>query len=90
MVAGERHQLTAELLRQHVIRLGVPRLFLQSPCSNSHEDPDPVFLDQLDIRQIVGDGQQLQFHQDISGNLIADAVFTTLLPMRLTYLVALV
>ncbi len=89
MMAGERHQLAAELLRQYVSRLYVPRLFLQSPCSNRHEDPDPVLLDQLDIRQIVSDGQQLQFHQDIGGNLRADAVFTTLLPEAFGILVSL-
>src|SRR6266516_4261500 len=87
MMARERHQLAAELLRQDLSRLYVPRLSLQSPFSNRYEHPDLVFLDQLDIRKVVGDGQQLQFHQDTGGNLIVDAVFTTLLPAAFGILV---
>src|SRR5258708_40071433 len=60
-------------------RLYISRFSRKRPFSNRYERADLVFLDQLDIWQVVGDGQQLQFHQDIGGNLIADAVFTTLL-----------
>src|SRR5205807_10211247 len=87
MMARERHQLAAELLRQDLSRLDVPRLSRESPFSTRYEHPDLVFLDQLDIRKVVGDGQQLQFHQDTGGNLIVDAVFTTLLPVAFGILV---
>lgn len=62
MMVGKRHHLTAELLRQNLIRLCPPRLSLQSPCSNGYEHLDPI-LDQLDIGQVVDDGQQFLFHQ---------------------------
>lgn len=86
MMAGASHQLTAKLLRQYLSRLGVPSLFRQSPCSYGHEYPDFVFLDPLNVRQVVGDGQQFLFHQKIGGIFRADAVFIILRPATFSIL----
>src|SRR5450759_1355127 len=78
MMAGKSNHFTTELLSQNLSRLYVPPLFIQRHFSTRHEHPDPVFLDHLDIRQVVYDGQQLLFHQKISCNLRSYAGFLTL------------
>src|SRR6266496_4430543 len=81
MMAGEGHELTAVLLGQNLSHLGVPHLSIQAPFADSDEYPDPVLFDPLDIRQVVGDGQQLLLYQEIGGILRADVGFAALLPV---------
>ena len=81
MVAGESYQLTAEFPRQNFCRLCVKPLFMQRPLSSGHKYPDPVFLDGLDIRQVVCDGQELLVQEKIGRNFPIYVVIATLLPI---------
>src|SRR4030095_6788841 len=79
MVAGKRHELPAELVREDVSRLRVESLLPQRSISPLHTHLDAISLDRIDVWQVIRDGQQFLLREEIGHRLTTQIAFVTLL-----------
>src|SRR5262245_28944546 len=79
MVAWERHEFPAELLRENVSGLRVESLLLQRSLPGGHTYPDAISLDAIDVWEVIRDGQQLLLQEEIDYGLTTQIRFVTAL-----------